>query len=188
MSEPLTRRELLTFWRTFDAGPARPPQPARSFLPAYLRPPGAVDEGRFASVCERCHKCQEACPHDVILPLGPAYGRDEGTPAILPRGGACRLCDDLPCAVACPSGALRPIPITAVRMGTARLNPAACLAVRGQPCDDCVKECPLGDRAIRWSGDRPEIVEEGCTGCGMCVHICPADPPALRIDGPPAFE
>jgi ferredoxin-type protein NapG len=184
MAESLTRRDLFTFWRTFAGEPAPPPQPARNLLPDYLRPPGAVDEAEFASVCERCHKCQEACPHDVILPLGPAYGKDEGTPAILPRGGPCRLCDDLPCAVACPSGALKPIPITAVRMGTARLNPAACWAVQGQPCDYCVKECPLGDRAIRWNGDRPEIVEEGCTGCGMCVYICTADPPALRIEGP----
>jgi len=184
MTDPITRRDLFTFWRTLARELAPPPRSVQRLLPDYLRPPGAVDEEHFASICERCHKCQEACPHDVILPLGPAYGKDEGTPVILPRGRPCRLCDDLPCAVACPSGALRPIPLAAVRMGTARLDPAACRAVRGQPCDDCLKECPLGDSAIRWNGDRPKIVDEVCTGCGMCVFICPTDPPALSIEGP----
>ena len=186
MSErpPLTRRELFTAWRRAAPEP-EPPAPrltAASLLPPYLRPPGALEEGALIATCERCHKCAQACPHDVILPLGPAYGAAEGTPAVMPRGGPCRLCEDLPCARACPSGALRPIPLHEVRMGTARLEPGHCWAVRGQPCDYCVKECPLGERALRWNGDRPEVVVDGCVGCGLCAHICTATPSALRID------
>ncbi len=67
------------------------------------------------------------------------------------------------------------------RKGTARLDPDRCWAVLGQPCDYCVKECPLGERALRWRDGWPEVVAEACTGCGMCVAICTATPPALRI-------
>jgi len=94
------------------------------------------------------------------------------------------LCEGLPCAAACPSGALEVVPIEQVRMGTARLDPTRCWAVKGQPCDYCVPACPRGAAALRWNGDRPEIDPIGCTGCGMCVHICTATPEALSIDPP----
>ena len=182
MSESIRRRDLLTrWWRMGEAEPVPSPRTDRSLLPDYLRPPGAAPEDELVRLCERCHKCVEACPHDVILPLGPAYGEADGTPAILPRGGPCRLCDDLPCAVACPSGALKPVPIPEVRMGTAYLNAAFCWAAQGQPCDACLKVCPLGERALRNNDGVPEVVEEGCVGCGMCVQICPATPPALTV-------
>lgn len=185
VDEAMDRRELFTRWFNGDGEPpARPPMPDPSALADYLRPPGAVSEPELISVCERCHKCGEACPHDVILPLGPAYGAAEGTPAILPRGAPCLLCEDLPCAAACPSGALRPVPLAEVRMGTARLDASRCWAVQGQPCDYCLKECPLGEAALRWNKDRPEIVEEVCNGCGRCVHICTATPTALRVERP----
>lgn len=180
----MDRRELFTRW--FDGDPAqppvRPPTPDASALADYLRPPGAAPESELIAICERCHRCAEACPHDAILPLGPAYGAAEGTPAILPRGAPCRLCEGLPCAAACPSGALRALPLDQVRLGLARLDATRCWAAQGQPCDYCVKECPLGEAALRWNGDRPEIVDDGCNGCGQCVHICTATPPALRIE------
>jgi ferredoxin len=182
----MTRRELFTRWlkESVKPEPISPPKPDPRLLPGFLRPPGAAEEAKLVSLCERCHKCADACPHDVILPLGPAYGEAEGTPAILPRGGPCRLCDDLPCAAACPSGALKPVPIYQVWMGIARLDPALCWAVKKQPCDYCVKECPLGEAALRWNDDRPEVVEEECVGCGMCVHICAATPSALTVVPP----
>ncbi len=177
-----TRRELLTFWRAAaEEAPPSPPIPAQHLLPVYVRPPGAVEQGRFSELCERCGACREACPHDVILPLGPAYGDAEGTPAILPRGGGCQLCEDLPCARACPSGALRVIPLAEVRMGTARLDAELCWAAQGQPCDYCLGECPLGEAALCWQDGRPAVVEEACTGCGCCVAICTATPSALSV-------
>lgn len=181
MAVHMTRREFFTWWREAPGAEEAPrPAPDPAFLPPFLRPPGALEEKAFLSACERCHKCREACPHDVILPLGPAYGDRDGTPAILPRGGPCRLCDGLPCAAACPTGALRPVPVEKVRMGRARLEPSLCWAVRGQPCDYCVTTCPLGERAIVWGTDRP-VIGDGCAGCGMCVFICTAPIPALEI-------
>jgi ferredoxin-type protein NapG len=178
----ISRRKLFTRWLERPARAEKKLTPAvRRMLPDFLRPPGAAPEASFLELCERCPDCREACPHDAILPMGPAYGDGEGTPVILPRGRPCHLCEDLPCARACPSGALKPLPVAEVRMGTARLDPSRCLSVKGQSCDDCLKECPLGERALRWNSDRPEIVEETCTGCGMCVHICAADPGALTV-------
>lgn len=176
-----TRREVLTWWlEAFREPPPRLPEP--ELLPPYLRPPGAAAEDELPRRCQRCGDCAEACPHGVILPLGPAYGKAEGTPAVLPRGGPCRLCDGLPCAAACRSGALVPVPLSEVRMGTARLVPDRCWAVRGQPCDYCVKECPPEVGALRWDGDRPVVVEEACVGCGLCVHYCTATPEAILVD------
>lgn len=175
-----TRRDVLTWW--FEAFREPPPRQAEpELLPDYVRPPGAAAEDDLVRLCQRCGKCAEACPYEVILPLGPAYGEAEGTPALLPRDGPCRLCEGLPCAAACPSGALTAVPLTEVRMGTVRLLPDRCWAVRGQPCDYCVKECPPEVGALSWDGGRPVVDEEACVGCGLCVHYCTATPEALRV-------
>jgi len=178
-----SRRQLFLRVRdTFrgDAGaPARSAPP--TLRPEFLRPPGAAPEPRFLRLCDRCNDCATACPHHAIVPLSPAYGSASGTPAILPRHVPCHLCNDLPCGAACPTGALTVVPLTEVRMGVARLEPDRCWAVMGQPCDYCVTECPVGPSALGLDGLHP-VVGEACVGCGMCVHICTATTPALRIE------
>jgi ferredoxin-type protein NapG len=170
----LSRRSFLAPWKRVRQELER--------LPGFLRPPGAVSEEAFVRLCERCGKCREACPVDAILPLGPAYGKQrEGTPVILPRGTACELCEDLPCAAACPTGALEVIPRLNVRMGEARVNGGLCFAAQGQPCDYCVKHCPVGPAAIRLVEAVPRVELEACTGCGQCEHICPATPAAITV-------
>lgn len=183
MGPSIKRRELFTRWFSgLSESVATPPAlPDPAMLPEFLRPPGARPESVLIGVCDRSHACIEACPHGVILPLGPAYGEAEGTPAILPRGDACMMCEDLPCAAACRSGALERVPLEQVRLGTAVLDPARCWSVMGQPCDYCVKECPRGEAALRFNGNRPEVIPDGCTGCGQCVRICTATPAALSI-------
>ncbi len=187
----MDRRSLFTRWlQNLSGSGAAPgaaeeqairPVPIGGDQPPFLRPPGARPEKRFLDLCERCTDCRDACPYNVILPLGPAYKEAEGTPSILPDVDACRLCEDLPCIQSCPSGALQMVPREEIQMGTAVLNPALCLAVQGQPCDDCIKSCPLGESALRWGGDRPEVVVGHCVGCGMCVEVCPARPRALSV-------
>ena len=180
-----SRREFLRGWfRPGElAARAQPPQPDPESLPGFLRPPGALEEARFRTTCERCRSCAEACPHDVILFLGPAYEESlDGTPSILPRDGPCRMCDGLPCAAACPSGALRVVPREAIEMGTAVIDLSRCWAAQGQRCDYCLDACPIGDAAIIATGGVPQIRAEGCTGCGLCSHFCPTTPRAIHIE------
>ncbi len=57
-------------------------------------------------------------------------------------------------------------------------------------CDLCVTECPIGEIAIimeekiRGNGEsiwRPMVLE-GCTGCGVCVMVCPSTPSSIIIE------
>ncbi|MEN8186706.1 MAG: 4Fe-4S dicluster domain-containing protein [Bacteroidota bacterium] len=57
-------------------------------------------------------------------------------------------------------------------------------------CDLCVTECPIGDTAIileekpgtdgrkQW---QPKVLD-ACTGCGVCVMICPTTPSSIVIE------
>ncbi len=57
-------------------------------------------------------------------------------------------------------------------------------------CDLCVTECPIGETAIvmeekiRGNGEsfmRP-VIKDGCTGCGVCVMVCPSTPGTIVIE------
>ncbi len=68
-----------------------------------IRPPGAVPEEQFLSLCTRCLKCQQACPVGGLAPVLITESIvAAGTPT---RRKSCCLC--LQCAYACPTGALR---------------------------------------------------------------------------------
>lgn len=182
MSE-YTRRELFALFRHPTEPEPEPSvrEPRADWLPSFLRPPGALDEAAFLAACEPCDACQKACPVGAIRPLSEAFGAGVGTPAILPESEACRLCNELHCAIACPTGALVPIDRDAVAMGTARLGDG-CWVAMGQRCDYCVTACPLPAPPIRMGDAGPVIDEDGCVGCGSCVYYCTATPKALHIE------
>ncbi len=57
-------------------------------------------------------------------------------------------------------------------------------------CDLCVTECPIGDTAIIMEESidkdgntqfKPRILD-GCTGCGVCVMVCPSTPDTIIIE------
>lgn len=163
--------------RRVPQGPAPVEQP-----PIPIRPPGALGERDFVQVCARCDACREACEPGILLRLGEAYGDAEGTPAFFPQTGACQLCPELPCAEACPSGALQaPAHWTSAAMGIAVLEPPHCLALAGEDCDACARACPEELEAIQLTDHGPMISLDACTGCGLCVEACPSEPKALRI-------
>ncbi len=146
----------------------------------WLRPPGALVEPQFLDTCGQCSMCLEACPHDSIKRLGFEFGAAEGTPAIIPGETPCYLCKDLPCAAACPSGALQFIDRAHARMAVAKIDYAKCYAANGQPCDYCTARCPLGAQAIEMDeSSHPRIRLPRCTGCAVCAYLCPAD--AIRL-------
>ncbi len=71
-----------------------------------LRPPGAINENAFASACVRCGQCVQACPYDTLKLATLASGLSAGTPYFVARDIPCEMCEDIPCAKVCPSGAL----------------------------------------------------------------------------------
>ncbi|MBI2945138.1 MAG: 4Fe-4S dicluster domain-containing protein [Candidatus Wallbacteria bacterium] len=150
--------------------------------PRRFRPPGALAEPEFLATCQRCNACVRACEPGILMVLQPGYGIASGTPHLEPHSGPCQMCPELPCIGACPSGALRPIPLEQVRIGIARLDPARCIAFHGQDCHVCLDVCPLPGKAIAIEAGRPAILDARCTGCGVCSFACVAQPTAIRIE------
>lgn len=202
----LTRRELFTFrfGRALEpaVAPALPKRPERNWVqrldepvspparrePRRLRrsgralpihrPPGAVAEAEFLAACTKCNDCASACPHDAIRPAGARLGEAEGTPVIDAASAPCYSCVDRPCATACAPGVI--LPSGQGRMGEARIVDHSCLAVRGVSCSSCVEQCPVPG-AIRLEQGRPRIDPDSCTGCGVCLYVCPAPQKAILL-------
>lgn len=149
--------------------------------PGRVRPPGALPEASFLLTCHRCKACINACPPRAIRPLPTTTGLAAGTPAIDPVQVPCELCPDTPCISACPSGALSPLEqVMAARMGLAELRAESCLNSQERPCDFCVTACPVPG-ALTMGETLPAVDASVCTGCGICVHVCPTQPKALRL-------
>jgi ferredoxin-type protein NapG len=68
----------------------------------YFRPPGALTEDEFLSVCIRCDVCMTTCPHHLITPVPITDLICAGTPEI--KQFSCPNCRR--CIPVCPVGAL----------------------------------------------------------------------------------
>jgi len=171
-------------------------QRSANALPAYaIRPPGALAEKRFLGACLRCGQCVRGCPYDVLHLAKLGEDIPTGTPYFIARGNPCRLCEDIPCVQACPSGALsKSLPtIYEAKMGLAvLLDHENCLNHLGLRCDVCYRACPLIDEAItlkvrvnQRSGVHtlfiPVVHSKYCTGCGKCEHSCVLDNAAVKV-------
>ena len=168
---------------------------SQSFNPQMLRPPGALVESDFQSACIRCGLCVEACPYD-ILKLGRLFQPiTTGTPYFIARTDPCEMCEDIPCKVACPTGALDPEleNIDDARMGLAVLiDQENCLNFQGLRCDVCYRVCPVIDKAITLEMHRnvrtghhavfiPTVHSDACTGCGKCEESCVLEDTAIKV-------
>jgi ferredoxin-type protein NapG len=164
--------------------------------PLILRPPGASAEKDFVARCTKCGLCAEACPYHAVVMARPGDNRPLGTPYFLARENPCRMCTDIPCAGACPTGALdvsrvsskdergrASLDINLARMGLAVIDRETCIAFWGIQCDACYRACPLIDKAITVEYARnertgkhamlaPVVHSSLCTGCGLCEHAC----------------
>lgn len=160
-----------------------------------LRPPGAVAEDEFLKKCLRCGRCAHVCPYQAVEMGRLDAGVALGTPVIIARQNPCRLCSDLPCVKACPSGALDPAlsdPLK-VRMGTAVITEREeCLSLKGLRCEVCYRACPAIDKAItienylnirtgRHAIFEPVVHKQHCTGCGLCEQACVLERPAIVV-------
>jgi ferredoxin-type protein NapG len=149
-----------------------------------FRPPGAASEIEFLASCTRCGDCIDVCPVHAILKAPPDAGLGTGAPWIDPAVQACVVCDDMPCARACETGALV-VPAggwASIHMGELTLEPDRCITFQGVSCGVCARVCPVGERALAMdAGGRPVLRPEGCVGCGVCVTACVTAPSSLRL-------
>ncbi len=162
----------------------------------YIRPPFAIEEFDFLTKCTRCHDCIEACPHQIIFSLSSRLGIEiVSTPALDLTNGACHLCQDWPCVVACEPDALKipeiEIPEDEVaeeqissppqpRLAEVQIDKSTCLPYMGPECGVCGSVCPIPG-AITWDLSKPEINKDICTGCAICRQSCITEPKAITI-------
>jgi len=174
-------------------------RPAQARPAQALRPPGAIDEGRFLGACIRCGLCVRDCPPGnlKLSTWGDGMARDVaiGTPYFEAREIPCEMCEAIPCVRACPTGALDHAltDINQARMGVAVLiDEENCLNFLGLRCDVCYRVCPVIDKAITLEkisnprSDRhamllPTVHADACTGCGKCEKSCVLEKAAIKV-------
>jgi ferredoxin-type protein NapG len=149
---------------------------------AVIRPPGAAEPERFHQLCDGCADCAGICPAGAIQMTGPKTALAGHSPQIEANEAPCVMCEGLVCSTVCLVGAL--IKETPDRMciGEIAFRAEDCLAHKGfdPDCSYCFDRCPLRGKAITFQrGHGPELEPGDCTGCGICVFYCPAQPKAL---------
>jgi ferredoxin-type protein NapG len=161
--------------------------------PFAIRPPGAHSEAEFNALCIKCGLCVPACPYGTLKLAAAGDKVPIGTPYFLPREVPCYMCPDIPCKVACPTGALDPslTDVNQARMGLAVIDIESCLSWQGLRCEICHRECPVTNKAITIANHPrktskhalfvPLVHSDHCTGCGVCEKVCPTDVPAIRV-------
>jgi NAD-dependent dihydropyrimidine dehydrogenase PreA subunit len=144
-------------------------------------------------MCIRCGECFQACPSDVLQPLGFEQGL-EGlwTPQVVADWAGCASSCNA-CGQVCPTGAIRALPLDEkrhARMGLAIVNESTCLPFHGEACQLCVDECTaagydalefiqVGTEVdelglpIEGTGTlAPVLIPDKCVGCGLCQTRC----------------
>ena len=158
-------------------------QRVRASASPPLRPPGAVDEARFAGLCVRCGNCLRACPTQIIRPDRGEHGiAGLFTPTLDFSRDYCHK-DCIRCTQVCPSGAL--VPLTAKQkqrtsIGLPRVDMDICLLGDDRECSICRNWCPFEAITLEFSPIEytlaPKIDPEKCPGCGACQAVCPTSP------------
>jgi len=145
--------------------------------PDVIRPPFAIVEQDFLSLCEHCPECASSCEQNIIV-IG-----ETGTPGMFFDRGECTFCGD--CATACKTGALdkdkaRPWMIKAkIADNCLSLNAVFC-----RTCGDNCEEEAINFKLMTGGRSRANVDEELCTGCGACVFVCPSKSIHMLEDRP----
>jgi len=143
-----------------------------------IRPPGALPEKNFVSVCTGCGECLKVCPNNALQSTFLEAGlAGLYTPRLVPRIGYCEEHCNF-CGRVCPTEAIRPLAVEEkqkIQMGVAKIDKTRCIAYEeGKICLVCNEQCSyhaiVGD-----DKKRPLVKEEICTGCGICENKCPVD-------------
>jgi ferredoxin-type protein NapG len=164
----------------------------RKMLPLSnkTRPPGAKGSVEFFLLCmgpAGCMVCVDTCRErtsgEVIKLVNDGDPWWDGTPYVDPMQTPCILCEDIPCALACPTGALEmPDSVRVISLGKAGIDVDTCITSPSNPCTKCADKCPEDIQAIKTGMNGWVMVSSYlCVGCGQCVDTCPVNPSAIRI-------
>jgi ferredoxin-type protein NapF len=143
-----------------------------------IRPPGALPEKKFVSVCTGCGQCLKVCPNNALQSTFLEAGlAGLYTPRLVPRIGYCEEYCNF-CGRVCPTEAILPLSVDEkrlIQMGIAHIDKTRCIAYeQDKICLVCNEQCSyhaiVGDEK-----KRPIVKEEKCTGCGICENKCPVD-------------
>lgn len=133
-----------------------------------IRPPWAVDEFLFTSVCSACGDCIDQCPTHIIK-----QGRGK-FPVIDFESGECLFCND--CLDACEPHALKKVNGQKPWSITASIDTDKCIAHQNVECRSCYDPCEINaiNMTPRIGGvSIPLLNSTTCTGCGACFAVCP---------------
>lgn len=133
------------------------------------RPPWAIEESQYLTLCTRCGECFKACPRGLLKPATQEEYEGSpiaGTPVLDLACGQCSYCGS--CARACPTGALD---LQLGRQVQTRVQiEESCQARQGFYCLLCEDACP--QQAIKASADGINVNMDACNGCGACGLAC----------------
>lgn len=157
--------------------------------PKLIRPPGVINDHLLAT-CIRCGECSTVCPTNAIqLAVTEAGVEGFWTPILVPRIGYCDYSCNA-CGQVCPVEAIPPLSLENKRkqvIGKAHIDQNRCLPwAEGEHCIVCEEMCPIPDKAIileetqivtsegeEITIQRPVVIRNLCTGCGICENKCP---------------
>ena len=135
-----------------------------------VRPPYHQVGYNFLEHCVTCNDtpCMNACEEKIIVLDDTTH-----TPCLDFTKGGCTFCEA--CARECPSGVLS---LTCKHEKSlhvkAEIDLIACMAWHQSLCNSCLDACE--PRAIQFLGLwKPHVALDVCTGCGMCISICPSN-------------
>jgi polyferredoxin len=165
-----------------------------------IRPPGALNETDFLSLCIRCGECMRVCPNNALQPTFTEAGlAGLWSPVVTPKIGYCEPSCVL-CSEVCPTGALQKMtprqkgwiagdgePSTPTLIGMAVYDQKLCLPwAKATDCVVCLEWCPVTPKAIyvkdatvmEANGNprtlkQPHVDLNRCVGCGACEFSCP---------------
>jgi ferredoxin len=110
------------------------------------------------------------------------------TPVLVGRLGGCEAECNL-CGKVCNTQAIRYMPLEEkkkLKLGKAVIERDLCVAWKEErSCYLCDEVCPYGAISLVMGEgatiDKPGVLPDKCTGCGLCEWKCPVDPPAIYV-------
>ncbi|MBC8214271.1 MAG: 4Fe-4S dicluster domain-containing protein [Candidatus Marinimicrobia bacterium] len=144
-------------------------------------PPGAKSVEDYIEKCNKCYDCVSVCPHSSIRVRHDENEKLSGFPIIEPRLETCQFCDDRLCVESCKTDALSSSFQDNI-VSELNIDKEICHSFNERLCYTCVTNCPKTGEAIAMNKKgNPEINNELCNGCGICIQVCPAEESAIKI-------